>query len=206
MGAIANTKPKPITIFTESISQSIWRLSVEQYHSMIANGILEEDAQIELLEGLLIAKMTKNPRHRLSTGLLQDFLLSILPPNYHLNLQEPITLKDSEPEPDLAIILGQRLNFRDRHPNAASLELVIEVSDTSLERDRTIKQRIYARAGIPIYWILNLGDRQLEVYTQPNQEESVYKECQIFTATESVGLTLRENESAIGSICVGKLL
>jgi hypothetical protein len=205
MGAIANTI-KPVAIFTESISEPIWRLSVEQYHSMITTGILEEDAQLELLEGLLIAKMTKNPRHRLSTGLLQDALLSILPPNYHLNLQEPITLKDSEPEPDLAIILGQRLDFRDRHPDAASLELVVEVADTSLERDRIMKQRIYARAGIPIYWILNLGDRQLEVYTQTNQEESVYKECQIFTATESVGLTLRGNESAVGSICVGKLL
>jgi hypothetical protein len=209
MGAIANIT-KSNTIFTESFSESfsepIWRLSVEQYHSMIMNGILEEDAQLELLEGLLIAKMTKNPRHRLSTGLLQDALLSILPPNYHLNLQEPITLKDSEPEPGLAIILGQRLDFRDRHPDAASLELVVEIADTSLERDRIMKQRIYARAGIPIYWILNLGDRQLEVYTQPNQAESIYQECQIFTETESVGLTLRAKEGAIGSICVGNLL
>jgi hypothetical protein len=179
---------------------------VTQYHLMIANGILEEDAQLELLEGLLIAKMTKNPRHRLSTGLLQDVLLLILPANYHLNLQEPITLKDSEPDPDLAVIYGQRLDYRDRHPDAASLELVIEVADSSLERDRTIKQRIYARAGIPIYWILNLGDRQLEVYTQPNGEESMYKECQIFTETESVGVTLRGQETAIGSIYVGNLL
>jgi Uma2 family endonuclease len=121
-------------------------------------------------------------------------------------LQEPITLKDSEPEPGLAIILGQRLDFRDRHPDAASLELVVEIADTSLERDRIMKQRIYARAGIPIYWILNLGDRQLEVYTQPNQAESIYQECQIFTETESVGLTLRAKEGAIGSICVGNLL
>jgi Uma2 family endonuclease len=213
MHSAANPKLKPITTSTERVLEPIWRLSVPQYHSMIANGILEEDAQLELLEGLLIAKMTKNPRHRLSTGLLQDALLSLLPVNYHLNLQEPITLQDSEPEPDLAVICGQRLDYRDRHPDAASLEIVVEVADTSLERDsygcgsrRTIKQRIYARAGIPIYWILNLGDRQLEIYTQPNQEESIYKECQILSATESVGVSLRGKEVVIGFICVGNLL
>jgi len=209
MEAIAKLKPTSSELPTASFIEPhlglpIWRLSIEQYHLMIETGILEEDAKLELLEGLLIAKMTKNPRHRLSTGLLQDGLLSLLPPNYHLNLQEPVTLKNSEPEPDLAVIYGQRLDYR--HPDAASIELVIEVADTSIERDRTIKQRIYANAGIPIYWILNLGDRQLEIYTQPNPEESMYKECQILTETESVSLTLRDKEMAIRIICVGNLL
>jgi Uma2 family endonuclease len=98
--------------------------------------------------------MPKNPSHRLSTGLIQDALLSILPSNYHLRLQEPITLEESEPEPDLAIVQGQIRDYGNRHPTGRDLELVIEVAGTSLNRDRTLKHRIYANAKIPIYWIL----------------------------------------------------
>jgi Uma2 family endonuclease len=199
MVAIAPQNLSPIATTTEPI----WRLSVSQYHSMIENGILAEDSKVELLEGLLVAKMSKNPPHSLSTGLLQDALSSILPSNYHLRLQEPITLADSEPEPDLAIVCGQRSDYRDRHPNANDLELVIEVSGTSLNRDRNLNQRIYARSGISIYWILNLEERQLEVYTNP--VESEYQKCQIFTETESVGITLKGKE-AIGFISIGSLL
>ncbi len=200
MEEIADLKTKNISICTEPI----WKLNIDQYHAMIAAGILDEDAQLELLEGLLVFKMPKNPPHRLSTGLLQDAILAILPTNYHLNLQEPITLQDSEPEPDLAIVRGQRLNYRDRHPQAQDLEIVIEVSDATLERDRTLKKRIYAEAGISVYWILNLRDRQLEVYTQPRIEESEYTQFQIFTETESVTLTIQDLD--LGSLWVKDLL
>jgi len=185
-------------------TEPIWRLSVSQYHSMIENGILTKDSKLELLEGLLVAKMSKSPIHSLSTGLLQDALSSILPSNYHLRLQEPITLADSEPEPDLAIVRGQRSDCRDRHPSPNDLELVIEVSGTSLNRDRYLKQRIYARAGICIYWILNLEERQLEVYTNP--VESEYQKCLVLNETESVDITLKGKEEAIGTICIGSLL
>jgi Uma2 family endonuclease len=203
--ALPNTEP-PVAIPTEPI----WRLSVAQYHAMTQAGIIQEDDRLELLEGWLVAKMTKNPPHRLATGLLQDVLLALLPSNYHLNLQEPITLEDSEPEPDLTIVCGQRLDYRDRHPNAASVALVIEVADAILERDRGIKQRIYARAGIPIYWILNLRDRQLEVYTQPATQPQTsdaapaYLQCTIFTEAQSVTVSLMERE--LGNIRVQDLL
>ncbi len=193
-------------------SDTLWRLSVAQYHTMLQVGILEEGDRLELLEGILVAKMTKNPPHRLSTGLLQDALLAIIPANYHLNLQEPITLADSEPEPDLTIVRGQRLDYRDRHPVAADVVLVIEVADSTLERDRTSKQRIYARAGIAIYWILNLRDRQLEVYTEPlaatSEEEAHYAQCTIFAETASVSVFWLDGSSdrEFGSISVKELL
>jgi Uma2 family endonuclease len=185
-------------------SEPIWRLSVSQYHLMIESGILTKDTKLELLEGLLVAKMPKNPSHSLSTGLLQDALLSILPSNYHLRLQEPITLEESEPEPDLAIVQGQRKDYRDRHPTGKDLELVIEVSGTSLNRDRTLKHRIYANAEIPIYWILNLEARQLEVYSNPLESE--YTQCQVFQETESISITLRGTEEAIAFVAVDSLL
>jgi Uma2 family endonuclease len=189
-------------VSTKNSTAAIWQLSVEKYHEAIAKGILN-DEKLELLEGLLIAKMPKNPPHRLATGLLQDLLLSFLPFDYHLNLQEPITLADSEPEPDLAIIRGRRLDYRDRHPFAADLEIVIEVSDSTLERDRTLKQRIYAKSMIPTYWILNLIEHQLEIYTQPDLIGEKYSLCQIFKEGESVSIALRDKE--IGAILVKDL-
>ncbi|MDX1976086.1 MAG: Uma2 family endonuclease [Pseudanabaenaceae cyanobacterium bins.68] len=186
-----------------SFTESIWRLSVAQYHSMLEHGIFAQDAQVELLEGLLVAKMPKNPPHRLSTGLLQDVLLSNLPSNYHLNLQEPLTLADSEPEPDLAVVVGSRLDYRDRHPQGQEVALVVEVADSSLERDRTLKQGIYAKPGIPNYWILNLSDRTLEVYTDPS-DAGRYRQRQVLTETETMTFTL--NQAAIASFKVARVL
>ena len=200
MEAIADLKTKNISICTERI----WKLNIDQYHAMIAAGILDEDAQLELLEGLLITKMPKNPPHRISTKLMRAALEKLVPIGWYVDSQEPITLIDSEPEPDVMVIRGQTTDYRDRHPQAQDLEVVIEVSDATLERDRTLKQRIYASAGISVYWILNLRDRQLEVYTQPRMEELEYTHFQIFTEAESVTLTIQDLD--LGSLWVKDLL
>jgi len=200
MEAIADLKTKNISICTERI----WKLNIDQYHAMIAAGIIEEDAQLELLEGLLVLKMPKNPPHRISTKLIRAALEKIIPNGWYVDSQEPITLSDSEPEPDVMVIRGQTTDYRDRHPQALDIELVIEVSDATLERDRTMKKRIYAKAGIPIYWILNLRDRQLEVYIQPRMEESEYAYSQIFTESESITITLKE--VGLGTILIKDLL
>ena len=200
MEAIADLKTKNISICTERI----WKLNIDKYHAMIAAGIIEEDAQLELLEGLLVLKMPKNPPHRISTKLIRAALEKIIPNGWYVDSQEPITLSDSEPEPDVMVIRGQTTDYRDRHPQALDIELVIEVSDATLERDRTMKKRIYANAGIPIYWILNLRDRQLEVYTQPRMEESEYAYSQIFTESESITITLKE--VGLGAILIKDLL
>jgi Uma2 family endonuclease len=202
--ALLNTEP-PVAIPTEPI----WRLSVAQYHAMAQAGILQEDDRLELLEGWLVAKMTKNPPHRISTKLLRQALEQLIPQGWYVDSQEPITLADSEPEPDVAVIRGNTTDYRDRHPDAASVALVVEVADATLERDRGIKQRIYARAGIPVYWILNLRDRQLEVYTQPatptqtSDSDPAYLQCTIFTATQSITVSLMEQE--LGSIRIQDL-
>jgi Uma2 family endonuclease len=176
-------------------TEPIWRLTVAQYHSMIEHGILSEDSQIELLEGLLTAKMPKNPPHRISTKLLYSVLAQLIPNGWYVDSQEPITLADSEPEPDIAIIRGCTTDYRNRHPSAQDVALVIEVADSSLDRDRNLKQRIYAVAGIPIYWILNLSDRTLEVYTQPT-DQGMYGECQVLAETDFVTFTINQADLA----------
>jgi len=94
-------------------SDALWRLSVAQYHTMLQVGILEEGDRLELLEGILIAKMTKNPPHRISTKLIREALENITPDGWYVDSQEPITLVDSEPEPDVVIIHGKTTDYRD---------------------------------------------------------------------------------------------
>ena len=116
----------------------IWRLSVEQYHRMIRFGILTDDDPVELLEGWLITKMPKNPPHRLSTQLTREAIARLLPPGWYVDAQEPITTEDSEPEPDVVVVRGERHDYRDHHPREHDVALVVEVADTTLQRDRTL--------------------------------------------------------------------
>ncbi len=145
----------------------IWRLSVDQYHAMAMAGILTEDDPVELLEGLLVNKMTKNPPHSTATRLTAKALAGIIPPGWFVDTQEPITLIDSEPEPDIIVIQGDMRTYQDRHPGPQDVGIVVEVADATLRSDQTSKKRIYARAGVPVYWIVNLVEKHIEVYTNP---------------------------------------
>jgi Uma2 family endonuclease len=96
-----------------------------------------------------------------------DALGPLLPSGWHLISQEPITTADSEPEPDIGVVRGKRRDYVNRHPQPKDVGLIVEVADTTLARDRGVKKTIYARARIPIYWIINLIDRCVEVYSDP---------------------------------------
>ncbi|MFI5379109.1 MAG: Uma2 family endonuclease [Tepidisphaerales bacterium] len=147
--------------------EPIFRLSVQKYHAMVDAGVLADDDPVELLEGILVFKMPKKPTHPLAVRLLTTAIDAVLPPEWHFRAQEPITLDDGEPEPDGAVVAGQPRQYAGRHPGPADVALVIEVADTTLDRDRGIKLRSYARAGIHTYWIVNLPDQCIEVYTRP---------------------------------------
>ncbi|NEP33423.1 MAG: Uma2 family endonuclease [Moorea sp. SIO1G6] len=169
---------------------------------MIRWGILGEDDPVELLEGWLIPKMPKNPPHRASTKLTRNALEAIIPNGWYVDAQEPITLDNSEPEPDIVIVKGDTRDYLDRHPGASDLALVVEIADSTLERDRTLKKRIYARAGISVYWIVNLIDKQLEVYTQPIDiyTTPTYQQFQDYKLSEQVSVFI--DDSPIGSLTV----
>jgi Uma2 family endonuclease len=144
------------------------RFSVDEYHRLTQVGVLTEDDDVELLEGYVVHKMARNPPHDGAIDLTHHALSKLLPPGWMLRIQEAITLADSEPEPDLAVVRGTPRSFLQHHPTAADVGLVIEVADSSLDSDRTDKARIYARAGIPLYWIINLVDGQIEVCSHPS--------------------------------------
>ena len=184
----------------------ILRLSIEQYHAIIQAGILTDDDSVELLEGWLVFKMPKNPPHRVTTRLVRTALENILPPGWYVDSQEPITLSNSEPEPDIVVVRGDTRQYLDRHPGAEDMALIIEVSDTTLQRDRTVKKRIYARAGISIYWIVNLVEEQVEVYSQPlvEVEQPDYSQRLDFGRSAVIPIIIEGIE--IGAIAVDALL
>jgi Uma2 family endonuclease len=142
------------------------RVSVARYHEMIAQGFFAENERFELLEGVIVEKMTKNRPQSQATRSCDLLLSALMPAGWHVQNQEPITLVASEPEPDVAVIRGALKDYRDQHPGIGDIGLVVEVSDTTLTTDR-YKARIYAEAGIPIYWIVNLVERVVEVYSLP---------------------------------------
>jgi Uma2 family endonuclease len=184
----------------------ILRLSIEQYHAIIQAGILTDDDSVELLEGWLVFKMPKNPPPRVTTRLVRTALENILPRGWYVDSQEPITLSNSEPEPDIVVVRGDTRQYLDRHPGAEDIALIIEVSDTTLQRDRTVKKRIYARAGISIYWIVNLVEEQVEVYSQPlvEVEQPDYSQRLDFGRSAVIPIIIEGIE--IGAIAVNSLL
>ncbi len=184
----------------------VWRLSIGQYHQMILTGILTDEDSVELLEGWLIPKMPKNPPHRLTTQLTREMIAPLLPEGWFVDSQEPITIDDSEPEPDVVVVRGERRQYSDRHPLSHEIALVIEVSDTTLQRDRNLKKRLYARAGIPVYWIINLVDNQIEIYTSPSgrTEFPDYGQQQFLSPTDEVELVIEGDE--IGRFRVTEVL
>jgi Uma2 family endonuclease len=132
-------------------------------------GILTEKEHTVLIEGYLVHKMVVNPPHVVSLNRLRKLLDRLIPAGWDSHLQSPISLPadDSEPEPDYVVVRGSDDDYEHRHPGPADIGLIVEVADSSLAVDRTDSQRIYARAGLPVYWIVNIPDRQIEVYTDP---------------------------------------
>src|SRR5687768_4706512 len=113
--------------------EPVFRLSVEQYHTMIETGGLTDDDPVELLEGVLVFKPSKNPKHGVAVRLLTTVMDRLLPPDWHFLAQEPVTLADGEPEPDGAVVHGDARSYPNRHPGPADVAIVIEVADTTLE-------------------------------------------------------------------------
>jgi len=186
--------------------EPVFRLSVQQYHAMIEAGVLTDDDPVELLEGILVFKMPKKPSHPLAVRLLTTAIDALIGAQWHFRAQEPITLDDGEPEPDGAIVRGQPRDYATRHPSPVDVAIVIEVSDTTQARDRGIKLRSYARAAIPIYWIIDLVSRTIEVYSDPDPTaaEPLYRNFQVFDERSTISIAL--DGQAIGTIPVSAVL
>ena len=153
--------PSPISDLIDA-SETLYRLSVEEYERL---GEFLDDPRVELIDGLLVAKMTQKPPHVVACELSREAIATVTPPGWHVREAKPIRLSRSEPEPDFSLVRGKARDYVDRHPGPADIGLVVEVADSSLAKDR-LRARSYGPSDIPIYWIVNLVDRQVEVYSE----------------------------------------
>jgi Uma2 family endonuclease len=187
----------PVPVVSQTPVLSFHRFTVEQYHAMIDAGILKDGDRCELLEGWIIDKMTINPPHATCVVLAQTYLLSKLPSDWMLRIQLPITLATGEPEPDLLVARGPVRRYGQSHPTPKETGLLIEVADSSLDIDRELKSLVYARAEVQIYWIINLIDSRVEVFTDPTGGKSpAYRKQRNYSATQAVPFVLDGKEIA----------
>jgi Uma2 family endonuclease len=150
------------------------RFTVDEYHQMIQAGILGEDDNVELLEGWIVPQTARGPAHDAIISVIMNVVLEMrLPSGWFGRVRSGRTTTDSEPEPDVVAVRGGPRAYFARHPGPADMALVIEVADASLSRDRSLKGRIYAAANVPVYWIINLVDNLVEVYTDPTGPDPV---------------------------------
>lgn len=197
--------PKLLAEETTYIPETFFRMSVERYHRMIAAGIFTEDDDVELLEGWIVTKIAKNRSHTKATNLVRRGLEGLITAVYYIDAQEPITLTDSEPEPDIIVVRGTLFDY-DQHPGAKDVALVVEVSDATLRRDQNWKKQLYARDGIPVYWVVNLPDEQIEVYTDPTGDAASPNYRQLRTYAPHEELPVMLDGQTIGYLPVKSLL
>lgn len=172
---------------------------------MAEAGVLREEDRVELLEGWIVPKMIRNPKHDAVVGLAHAALAARLPEGWFVRIQSAITTKDSEPEPDVAIIRGPIRRYLGHHPGSADVALVVEVADTSLVRDRQ-KARLYAAAGIPAYWLVNLAGLRIEIYAAPVEAvgRSEYTVHRTLGSNDTIPLVIEGN--TIATIPAAELL
>lgn len=154
------------------------RMTVEQYFALVDQGVLEPEDRVELLEGVVVAMAPANPPHCGNTDRVAQALRRAVGHRAQVREEKPIIVGPySVLEPNVAVVPVDPLNYTEAHPRTALL--LIEVSDSSLPQDRLSKSRIYAAAGIPEYWILNLRHARLEVHRHPDAGQRTYTETTI---------------------------
>jgi len=155
------------------VRQRVSRLSVEEYHRL--DEFNENGRRTELIRGIVIEKMSKSPLHSSIAKRLYDRMVLILPEGMVVWREDPLTLTDSEPEPDIAIVRGAEGEFFTTHPKTAELVVEVAVSSPALDRENA---SLYAEAGVKEYWIILATERQVEVYRRP--EDGHYQETSVF--------------------------
>jgi Uma2 family endonuclease len=170
MATIAPSQRK-ISSPPPSGTPSLHRITVDEYERIIASGSLEDPSRVELIDGYMVDKLGKNASHTYATKETLEALDRRLPAGWTSRKEEPVRIPEfDEPEPDIAIVRGSDADYRRRIATAADVALLVEVSETTLRQDLGKKRTAYARARIPVYWIVNLVARHIEVYTRPVKE------------------------------------
>lgn len=162
-----------------------YHFTVDDFNAMTEQGMFSPTDRLELIEGEIIEMSPIGRLHARCVKYLSNFLIQLLGGKAIIGVQDPIILDDlSEPQPDLSILKFQADFYKQSHPKAADILLIIEVSDSTVEYDRTLKFPKYASAGIPEAWLINLEAERIEVHSNP--KEKTYGMVKIYQRGEEV--------------------
>ncbi len=203
MSTIA-TSP-PMIAPSAHLLSGLYRFTVGQYDQMVEDGTISEGDQVELIEGLLVRKMGKKRPHVQAGKKGLQALSRVAPPGWHVAKEDPIVASDwSKPEPDLALVRGDVEDYSNRDVTAADIALVVEISAATLTEDRIDMGRIYSASGIPYYWVVNLINSQVEVYSQADPLLGKYGTRTDYLPGQQVPVIVDGRE--VGRIAVDSLL
>jgi Putative restriction endonuclease len=175
------------------------RMTVEAYEKTA----FYDDQRIELIDGYIVRRDEMKPAHAAVTGRLRRRIDRILPVGWSTREDKPVRIPPLyEPLPDIAGVRGDDENYLDHHPGPGDIAFLVEISDATLSKDQGKKLATYAQNDIPIYWIVNLVDRQVEVYTDPRPNG--YGMHLVFKAGQSVPVVVEGRE--VGQIDVTDIL
>lgn len=147
------------------------RINVDEYYRMSEVGLLARDARVELIQGEVFDMAPIGSRHAYVVNTLNKLLVRVIGERAIVSIQQPLRLSErSEPQPDLLLLKPRQDGYRNAHPTAADVLLLIEVSDSTLRYDREIKTPLYAQHGIPELWLFDLNGMQVHCMTQPNND------------------------------------
>jgi Uma2 family endonuclease len=192
----AQSLPSPAPL----ASPAVYRMTVDEFERVA--DLLVND-QVELIDGYIVAREDMKPSHVLPTERLKRRLEPMVPAGWFIRDDKPIRIPDfDEPRPDVAVVRGDPEVYANHHPAPADVTLLIEVSDATLPRDQGEKKINYARAGIPVYWIVNLVGRQIEVYNGPGSAGYVLRAD--FRAGQDLPVVI--DGIQVGTIAVGAIL
>ncbi len=149
---------------------STYKWQIEQWHELVNSGVLD-GLPIELLEGDIVEMSPEGIEHSATNRAINDYLRDLLKGKAYISESHPITLDNSEPEPDIAVVRLPSSIYHQHHPYAEDIYWLIEVSNRTLTKDLEIKTITYARNGIPEYWVVDLKNKQLIVHTQPDRDK-----------------------------------
>ncbi len=162
-------------------------ITVDEYYRMAKAGILTENDRVELINGEIIQMAPIGSKHAAAVNRFSNLLKELLARKVIVSVQNPIKINElNEPEPDITILRNRDDFYEDDHPTADDVLIVIEISDTTIAYDREIKLPVYAKAGIPEFWLVNLHRQELEVHNSPSLD--VYKKREIIKHGDKVKL------------------
>jgi Uma2 family endonuclease len=200
IAATESTLPGPAASASRPLH---YRFNVAQFCQMLRDETIGPQERVELIDGLVVNKVSKNPPHILVGKLLFSALQGMVPAGWHVTKDDDVVVSDhDQPQPDLAVVRDSPRDYLARYATAAEIALAALISESTLASDRMIKMPRYAAGNIPVYWIVNLIDEQVEVYTNP--VGATYADRTVFAHGQDIPVVI--DGRLVGRIAVSEIL